>query len=205
MQSGEIKKAFKASNNIVRRVAFSRDGKYFLVSTWDGYVRIRETSTGRIRAALSSGSNCADMTADNRLVVTCDHSSAAEVFVVALRDATTDEQLQIAKLIEQFQDDGYEIRDSAAKELVRIGMIAEPQLREAMNHKDAEVRVRARRIREKVLSPEPIAKLSGHRGDVEVVCFATDGRLIASASRGGDIKIWNTSTFRQVLTLDANH
>jgi WD40 repeat protein len=122
-----------------------------------------------------------------------------------VRRASANEQLTITKLIEQFQYDSYEKRDSATKELVRIGMIAEPQLREAMNHKDAEVRVRARRIREKVLSPEPVAKLSGHRGDVEVVCFTPDSHLIASASRGGDIKIWNTSTFREVLTLDANH
>ena len=201
-ETGEVTKQFKSSDLIVRRVAFSPDGKHFLVSTWDGKVRIRETATGQLRAMLSSGSHCADMTDDNRLVATSGRGSTAEVFAFDLRDRSTEEKLLIAKLIEQFQNDSYEIRDSAAKELVKIGMAAEPQLREAMSHKDAETRVQARHLREKVLSPEPIAKLTGHRGDVEVVCFSPDGRLLASACRGGDIKLWDTSTFAELVTLN---
>ena len=100
-----------------------------------------------------------------------------------------------------FADDSYAVRMSALAEIEKFGMIAEPQLREAMRAEDAELRVRARQLRERVLSPEPIAHLGGHRGDVEVVCFSPDSRLLATACRGGDIKVWPTSNFQDPVTL----
>jgi WD40 repeat protein len=141
------------------------------------------------------------MTTDNRLVATSGWGTIAHVFALDLHDPAPDEQERIASVIERFQDDSYDVRESAAEEIVRIGLTAEPQLRQAMNHDDADVRVRARRLREKVLSPEPTAQLSDHLGDVEVVCFTPDGRLLATACRGGSIKIWNAATFDEITSL----
>jgi WD40 repeat protein len=141
------------------------------------------------------------MTRDNRFVVTSGHSSTAMVYAVNLHDATADEQSRIRELIAQLKDESYEVRETAEREISRIGMIAEPQLQQAIDDEDAEIRVRARRLREKVLSPEPIARLAGHRGDVEVVCFSPDGRLIATACRGGDIKIWDASNYSEITWL----
>jgi WD40 repeat protein len=203
LPSGNLLRKFKTSDTIVRRVDFSDDGKYFLACSWGGDVRIRETGTCQLRALLKQGTDCADITADNRFVATSGRDSTADVFAVELRDATDEERQRIAQLIEQLRDDRYENRDAASKEIARIGMLAEPQLREAMNHVDAEVRLRSRRLREEVLSPEPIARLSGHRGDVEVVSFSPDGRLLATACRGGDIKVWSTSDYREVAKLSA--
>jgi len=203
LETGELKQTFKPSDLIVRRVTFSHDGEYFLTSRWDGKVRIRETTTGQLRALLSSGSDCADMTADNRFVVTSGQGSTAEVFALDLRKATADQRRRIAEFIQHFLDDSYEVREAAAEEIVAIGLAAEPQLRDAMQHDDAEVRVRARRLRERVMSPKPIAALPGHSGDVEVVCFARDSRLLATACRGGDIKVWNASSYRELATLHA--
>jgi WD40 repeat protein len=199
--SGQVTKKFTPSELIVRRVDFSDDGNYFLVSSWDGKARIRETDGGHLRAVLPSGSDCADMTRDNRFVVTSGHSSTAMVYAVNLHDATADEQSRIRELIAQLKDESYEVRETAEREISRIGMIAEPQLQQAIDDEDAEIRVRARRLREKVLSPEPIARLAGHRGDVEVVCFSPDGRLIATACRGGDIKIWDASNYSEITWL----
>jgi WD40 repeat protein len=203
IETGQVTKKFTPSDLIVRRVDFSDDGNYFLVSSWDGKARIRETDGGRLRAVLPSGSDCADMTRDNRFVVTSGQASTAMVYAIDLHDVTADEQSQIQALIAQLKNESYEVRETAEQEIGRIGMIAEPQLQEAINDEDAEIRVRARRLREKVLSPEPIARLSGHRGDVEVVCFAPDGRLIATACRGGDIKIWDASDYSEVVRLNA--
>jgi WD40 repeat protein len=156
---------------------------------------------GFVAGALLRGSDCADMTTDNRLVVTSGWGTIAHVFALDLRDPAPDEAERIASVIERFQHDSYDVRESAAEEIVRIGLPAEPQLRLAMNHDDAEVRVRSRRLREKVLAPEPTAQLSGHLGDVEVVCFTPDGRLLATACRGGSIKIWDASTWNELKTL----
>ena len=70
-------------------------------------------------------------------------------------------------------------------------MVAEPLLREALKSASPEVRIRARRLRKSVMSPQAVAKLSGHRGDVEVVCLSPDDKLLATGCRGEDLKIWS--------------
>ncbi|HEY3391283.1 MAG TPA: hypothetical protein VGK58_01155, partial [Lacipirellulaceae bacterium] len=121
-ESGEVTKRFTPTGSIVRRVTFSRDGKYSLVSSWGGDVWIRETATGRLRALLKGGSDCADMTADNRLVATSGWGTIAHVFALLLHDPAPHEQQRIASLIERFEDESYDVRESAAEEIVRIGL-----------------------------------------------------------------------------------
>ncbi len=58
-------------------------------------------------------------------------------------------------------------------------------------------------MRKQVMSPEPIAELSGHRGNLEVVCFSPDDKLLAAGCRGGDLKIWNVPDFKELVTLAA--
>jgi WD40 repeat protein len=201
LQTGERTKSFKFGTSTVRRVAFSRDGAYFLTSRWDGSVRIRETASGRLRTVLPGGTDCADMTRDNHLVVTSGNGTTAQLFVVNLSKPTPDDEKRIAALLGKLTDDSYDVREKADAELGAIGMLAEPQLLAAMDDKDAEVRVRARRLRQQALAPKPVADLRGHRGDVEVVCFSPDGRMIATACRGGDIKVWNAADYTLITTL----
>lgn len=167
-------------------------------------MRIRETATGRLRAMVPGGERLADMTSDNKRVVTSGNGSTAEVFAVEPHEPTADEQKRIAALIEQLTGDRYDVREAADAALAKIGMLAEPQLRAASDHRDAEVRVRCRRLRERVLAPAPVVRLRGNRGDVEVVCFSPDDRLIATACRGGDIKIWDAGNYGEIMTLTLN-
>ncbi len=50
-------------------------------------------------------------------------------------------------------------------------------------------------------SEKPIARLTGHQGVVNQVCFSPDGRIIASASFDKSIKIWEASTGKFLGTL----
>ena len=111
---------FEPSELIVRRMTFSRDGSHFLTSRYDGKVRIRETKTGRLVARLASGSQCADISADNRLVATSGWGATAYVYRVQLRAATRDEQGQIAALLSRFADDSYAVRMSALAEIEKF-------------------------------------------------------------------------------------
>ncbi len=199
--SRKVMKTFQPSNGIVRRVSFTNDGAHFWVSRWDGNVRIRNTATGKLRARLGSGSNCADITNDNRLVATAGHGSTAHVYEVQLRAPTDEERAEISTLISAFDRESYDSRENAANRIIDIGMIAVPQLREAITSKNAEVRVRARTLLQQVLSPQPKAELPGHTGRVEVVDFSPDGKLLATACRGGDIKVWDGDNFQELITL----
>lgn len=199
--SQQVKQTLPQRGSIVRRVAFSNDGNYFLVSAWDGKVRIRKASTGDLCAQLDSAGNCADITRDNRLIAVAAHSSTAYVYSVGLRSPTLDEQSEIEGLIGRFELDSYDERERAAEDIKALGLIAEPQLHKAMTSKDAEVRVRARILRKAVMSPEPVAKLTGHTGDIEVMSFSPDGKYLATSCQRGEVKVWDTTSFAEVVTL----
>ncbi len=198
-------KVFHTSDLIVRRVGFSRDGRFFLISKYDGTTRIRDTKTQQLRAAIV-GSSSATISRDNRLAITASHNTTTDVYRLELDPPAKDRLQRIKHLIAQIDFEDYAVRESASKQIEKIGMAAEPLLREALKSASPEVRIRARRLRKRVMSPQPITKLSGHRGDVEVVCLSPDDKLLATGCRGGDLKIWSVpqagkTGFKELTTL----
>ena len=200
VETGELKQTFKPSDLIVRRVRWSRDGLFFLCCRWGGYVRIRETATGTLRAYIRGGSKWADLTRDNGLLVTNWWRKEARVYRLDLRQPSPQQEQSVRQLIAKLKEDDYAVRETVSRQLAETGMVAAPILREFTQSADAEVRIRTRRLRREVMSPEPIARLKGHAGDVEVVCFSPDATLIATGCRGGDVKIWDAKTFQERIT-----
>lgn len=54
------------------------------------------------------------------------------------------------------------------------------------------------------LSAKPVATLRGHEGDVQCVAYSPDGKLLASGSEDGNIKIWDTATNRELGQLQGH-
>jgi WD40 repeat protein len=192
---------FQPDSSLVRRIRWSRDGRYILTSRWDGYVRIRDAATGALLGFTEGGMQAADFSADNRLLVTTGSQSEAHVFRLSLDSPSLEQDQQIRKLIARFEEEDFHARESAQMEVAKFGMVAVPILREFADSSDAEVRIRTRILRRQLMSPQPMAKLGEHQGEVEVVCFSPNASQIATGSRGGDVMVWDASTFQQQTTL----
>lgn len=202
-RTGEAIQVFEPADSIVRRVRFSHDGKFFLTSKWDGKTRVRETKTRQLRVVIPGGSDCAALTRDNRLLAATSYRAPFHVYRIQFDGPTSEQKERLHELIRKLDDDDYSIREAATEEIAAIGMVADPLLREALAASSPEVRMRARLLLKRVMSPEPVAELTGHRGDSEVVCFSPDDKLLATGCRGGDLKIWSVPEFKELVSLTA--
>jgi WD40 repeat protein len=52
---------------------------------------------------------------------------------------------------------------------------------------------------------EPIKSLQGHEGSISYVAFSPDGKLFATASKDGTVKIWNSFDGTEVAVLRGHH
>src|SRR5262249_20146568 len=106
----------------------------------------------------------------------CGSGRTVKLFEFNLREPTAPDLQRIRSLLAKLDDDAYEVREAAGKELLEVGFVAEPELRRASKEaKSAEVRIRTRRLRAEMLS-QSRAALTGHTAGVEHVAFSPDGK-----------------------------
>jgi WD40 repeat protein len=114
-------------------------------------------------------------------------------------DAPTEKDLaRIRALLAKLDDDSYDVREEASKELLEVGFVAEAELqRAAKESRSVEVRIRARRLRREILST-PRAKLRGHIDELESVAFSPDGKILASGGKDGTVRFWDVASRKEI-------
>jgi WD40 repeat protein len=178
---------------------FSPDGRCVITGSYDGTTRIWDVETGAARFRLSGtgGVHQLAFSETARRLAVCAYGRDVSLFGLTFRAPAARELERVRGLLGKLDDDSYDLREATSKELLGVGFVAEGELRRAAQEgKSVEVRLRARRLRQALLS-RPRATLRGHAAEVESVAFSAEGKLLASGGKDGTVRLWGLSALKE--------
>lgn len=187
--------ALKHDSFYVPTAAFA-GGPWLLTGGYDGTIRLWNIETGTLRATFGGigGVHALDYSAATGNLI-----ANSSLFKLPLREPTAAEREQINELLARLDDDSIDVREATCEELIKVGFVAEPDLRRATKEAaSAEVRIRARQVRQQILN-EPRHLHSSHR-DIEAARLSPSGALLATGGKDGATRLIEIATGKEIAT-----
>jgi WD40 repeat protein len=200
--TGKVARTVKHGGLVVRSPCFSADGRWLVTGGYDGTIRLWEMASGSLRAKFGrmGGLDGVAYHSPSGVLVGW-NEEGVHLRDATLREPTAEELKRIRGLIRRWDDDRYEVREAAGRELLAVGFLADAELNKVMQETpSAEVRIRARRLRMQ-LQGGPQTPLRGHARDVTFAAFAPDGKTLATGSNDGTVKLWDLPGRKEIATL----
>jgi WD40 repeat protein len=201
-ETGKVLRTVRHGGLLVRSPCFSADARWLVTGGYDGTARLWDVATGRLRAKFGGmgGLDGVAYCSTSGVLATWNNETV-HLLDATLREPTAAELERIRGLIRRWDDDRYEVREAASRDLLAIGFLAEAELSKVMQETEsAEVRIRARTVRAQLQS-RPQANLRGHARTVTFAAFAPNGKMLATASNDGTVKLWDVTGRKEVATL----
>ncbi|HEV2971474.1 MAG TPA: WD40 repeat domain-containing protein, partial [Pirellulales bacterium] len=185
------------------QVVFSPDGRLLAIPDWNGSLSVIDIASGNetFKFKYLNGERCVAFSPDGKWLAVAPGYDRRIKLVSFEQSSGAGQNRQIAGLIQQFHDDDYAKREAASQQLAALGPMVVEQLRANLNSPDAEVRVRCRRLMERILDLAFARQLIGHEAEATWVAFAPDGKLLASGDAQGIVKLWTIPEGKEVLSL----
>jgi WD40 repeat protein len=187
----------------VPRVEFSPDSRFLAAPDWEQGISIVDVASGKTTLKFTSmnGWKCVALSPDGKWLAAAPNYDWPIRLVRFEQSSGAEQDLSIAALIKRFEDDDYAKREAASQQLAALGPMAVEQLRGHLDSPDAEVRVRCRRLIERILDLADAKKLVGHEAEPTWVAFSPDGKLLASGDSEGIVKLWTIPEGAEAATL----
>jgi WD40 repeat protein len=172
-------------------VLFAADSKSFVTGGHDGRVIVWDAKEILPRITLrGTGGVFAMAWCAKAEMLAVSSFRNVSVRRLAIREMTQDERKRLDELLVQLDADPIAEREAAHEALLKMGVAAEPLLKKAAaESKSAEVRLRARKIRDKILSTYDTV-LKYDEADLDCVAFSPDGKHLAGGGRDGFVAVW---------------
>jgi len=198
--SGEEKLRLKHGSSLTSAVLFSPDGQWILTGGWDNKVRIWAAENGSLRARIGwfGGYDRLAYAPEHNLLAGTGTGNIVGLYQLNLATPPAAAIAQVQDVLRRFDDDSYAVREAATAEVLKIGFLGEAELGKAMQESSStEVRIRARRAREKVLS-EPLVQFNEHTARTRCVSISPSGTLLATGADDGTLRLWDIPGRKQI-------
>ncbi len=198
--TGKVRHTLRHGGFVIRAARFTADARWLLTGGYDGTIRLWNAESGERRCTVRSlgGVHGFAFAPATGTAAVRGFDRSIRLLDLNIQPLAEKDLEQIRALFVKLDDDSYEVREVASRELLAFGFRAEPELRRAMTESpSAEVRIRARRVRAELLSG-PRTVLTGHDGPVEGLAFSPDGKLLASGSKDGTVRLWDVAARKEL-------